>query len=450
VQRARLAAAGPGPAQQAGRPPTAVRSRWWRTFPITPFRVVVAYVVVGLLWIAFSDQALRLLIPDPALRDELQTLKGAFFVLATAALVFELVRRGQRGLVRFGTEIRAAVESMVDGVVVADASGLVEANRAAVELLGAAGKEQLLGSLEAFGERFQPRRADGVPIPVAELATARALRGERSTAEVVLRRGDGKDVVLSLAAGPIVSPGSPGMAITVMRDVSSAHRLEAMRDEFLATAAHELKTPLAVVKAYAQLVQRRTPAEAPALTVVQRQVDRMTRLVQHLLDASRLRLDTGGLAQAPFDLSGVAAEVVERVRSGVTGHALSLQAPARLPVQGDRDRVVRVVLSLVDNAVRFSPQGGPVEVRVETAGGEAVVSVTDHGLGIPMERQARVFERYYRAHAGTTEDYGGLGLSLELSREIVTRHGGRIWFESRPGAGSTFHFSLPLAKEASP
>jgi two-component system, OmpR family, phosphate regulon sensor histidine kinase PhoR len=412
--------------------------------------VVAAYAVVGLLWIAFSDRALRLLVPDPALRDGLQTVKGAFFVLATAALIFELVRRGQRGLVRFGAEIRAAVDSMMDGVVVVDATGVVEANRAALELLGLGGKDQLLGSLEAFAERFQPRRADGQPVPVGELATARALRGERVTAEVVLRRGDGKDVVLSLAAAPIVAPGSPGLAITVMRDVSSAHRLEAMRDEFLATAAHELKTPLAVVKAYAQLVQRRTPAEAPALAVVQRQVDRMTRLVQHLLDASRLRLDTGGLAQAPFDLAGVAAEVVERVRQGAPGHALSLEALARAPVQGDRERVVRVVLSLVDNAVRFSPQGGPVEVRVEAAGDEAVVSVTDHGLGIPLERQARVFERYYRAHAGTTEDYGGLGLSLELSREIVTRHGGRIWFESEPGAGSTFHFSLPLAQEASP
>lgn len=450
VQPARLAAAGPGPAQQAGPAPTAVRSRWWRSFPITPLRVVAAYAVVGLLWIGFSDQALRMLIPDPALRDELQTLKGAFFVLATAALIFELVRRGQRALVRFGAEIRAAVESMVDGVLVADASGLVEANRAAVELLGAGGKDQLLGSLEQFVERFQLRRTDGVPIPVSELATARALRGERTTAEAVLRRGDGKDVVVSLASAPIVYLGSPGLAITVLRDVSSAHRLEAMRDEFLATAAHELKTPLAVVKAYAQLVQRRTPAESPALAVVQRQVDRMTRLVQHLLDASRLRLDTGSLAQAPFDLAGVAAEVVARVRQAAPGHALSLETPSRAPVQGDRDRVVRVVLSLVDNAVRFSPQGGPVEIRVETGGSEAVVSVTDHGLGIPVERQARIFERYYRAHAGTTEDYGGLGLSLDLSREIVTRHGGRIWFESEPGTGSTFRFSLPLAQEAAP
>ncbi len=310
VQPARLAAAGPGPAQQAGPAPTAVRSRWWRSFPITPLRVVAAYAVVGLLWIGFSDQALRMLIPDPALRDELQTLKGAFFVLATAALIFELVRRGQRALVRFGAEIRAAVESMVDGVLVADASGLVEANRAAVELLGAGGKDQLLGSLEQFVERFQLRRTDGVPIPVSELATARALRGERTTAEAVLRRGDGKDVVVSLASAPIVYLGSPGLAITVLRDVSSAHRLEAMRDEFLATAAHELKTPLAVVKAYAQLVQRRTPAESPALAVVQRQVDRMTRLVQHLLDASRLRLDTGSRPRRRSTWPRVAAEVV--------------------------------------------------------------------------------------------------------------------------------------------
>jgi signal transduction histidine kinase len=117
---------------------------------------------------------------------------------------------------------------------------------------------------------------------------------------------------------------------------------------------------------------------------------------------------------------------------------------------GDRDRIARVVHSLLDNAVRFSPRGGAIEVRVERGELEARVSVADHGLGIPLDRQARIFERYYRAHAGTPEDYGGLGLSLDLSREIVTRHGGRIWFESTPGEGSTFHFSLPAAGEPRP
>jgi two-component system phosphate regulon sensor histidine kinase PhoR len=365
--------AGASSGQPQGERPAAAGSRWWRSLPWSPPRVVIAYLFVGLVWIAFSDRMLVLLVPDAVLRDRLQTVKGGFFILATAAILFELVRRGQRRLLTFGTEIRAAVESMVDGVLVLDASGIVEANRAAVELLGASSKQLLLGSLDAFVRRFQPRTTDGAPIPTADLACSQALRGARVTREAVLRREDGRDIVVSVSAAPVVASGDAGLTITVFRDVSHAHRLETMRDEFLATAAHELKTPLAVVKAYAQLVQRRNPAEAPALSVVQRQVDRMTRLVQHLLDASRLRLDPGTGTRERFDLSLLVSEVIERVRVTETGHHITLVAPDPVSVQGDRDRIGHVIHSLIDNAIRFSPRGGPIEARVALHGEEARV-----------------------------------------------------------------------------
>ncbi len=449
MEHSGLASANTSSAPESGRS-RPVHSRWWRALPWTPVRIVIVYAVAGALWIAFSDRLLALLVPDPALRDEFQTIKGWVYVLATSVLIYGLVRSGQQRLVDFGTEIRAAVESMVDGVLVVDASGIVEANQAALDLLAVRSKRDVLGPLEAFCERFQPRATDGTPIPPGDMASALALRGARTTRETMIRRADGHDVVLSVSAAPVLAPAGAGLTITVFRDVSSAYRLEAMRDEFLATAAHELKTPLAVVKAYAQLVQRRAPAEAPALAVVQRQVDRMTRLVQHLLDASRLRLDPGSGPVERFDLGRLVEEVVERMRGGGAGHELRVSTPGPLLAMGDRDRIARVVQSLLDNAVRFSPRGGSIEVRVEVGDLEARVSVQDHGLGIPFDRQARIFERYYRAHAGTPEDYGGLGLSLDLSREIVTRHGGRIWFESVPGEGSTFHFSLPAVREAAP
>jgi two-component system phosphate regulon sensor histidine kinase PhoR len=447
VENSGLAAASSGPAQEGLPAPGAVRSRWWRSFPWTPPRVVLVYAAVGLLWIAFSDRALQALIPDAGMRDWLQTAKGSFYVLATSALIFELVRRGQRRLLSFGTEIRSAVESMADGVLVLDTTGIVEANPAAVELLGASAKQDVLGDLDSFVRRFLPRATDGTPLTTADLATVVALRGAHAVRDTVLRRLDGRDIVVNVSASPVATADAP-LTISVLRDVSRAHRLETMREEFLATAAHELKTPLAVVKAYAQLVQRRVPAEAPALAVVQRQVDRMTRLVQHLLDASRLRLDPGAAGpREPFDLSLLVSEVIDRVRAAEPGIQLRLLAPGPVSVRADRERIARVVHSLLDNAVRFSPGGGAIEARVAREGDLAEVSVTDHGLGIPVERQERIFERYYRAHAGTPEDYGGLGLSLDMSREIVTRHGGRIWFESTPGQGSTFHFSLPAGRE---
>lgn len=409
------------------------------------------YAVVGVAWIAFSDHAVRLLVADPELRLGVQTAKGSAFVLVTAAVLFFLIRRGERGLRTLGAEMRATVDSMADAVLIVDSTPcVVEANRAALQLLGATTKEEVLGPLQDWGRRWHFRTADGEPVPLERYATVRALAGGEANVryDAILRRTDGRDVFVSVSASRVDRPRERPLAVAVLRDVSPARRLDEARDEFLAAAAHEFKTPLAVIKAYAQLMARREPAEAQALAVIQRQVDRLSRLVQHLLDTSRLRLDSGEETHERFDLAALAGEVVDRMRPIAPRHRLELASPGPAPVLADRERIARVITNLVENGVRFSPGGGAVETRIEIGRGQATLSVRDRGLGIPRERQARVFERYYRAHAGTPDDPGGLGLGLDVSREIVQRHGGRMWFESRAGEGSTFHFSLPLAGDA--
>jgi PAS domain S-box-containing protein len=412
---------------------------------------VAIYALVGFAWVAFSDRALEALLPDVHARQIAQPAKGSAFLAVTSVLLFFLIRRGERGLRQLGAELRATVDSMGDAVLLVDHRRcIVEANRAAVQLFGVESKEALLGPLDEWGRRFQLRSLDGQTLPLERYASVRALAGEANVRyDGVVRRADGRDVFVSVSASPVERPRGRPLAVTVLRDVSRARRLDEMREEFLSTAAHEFKTPLAVVKAYAQLMARREPAEAQALAVIQRQVDRLNRLVQHLLDTSRLRLEGDTGHRERFDLTALAGEVLERARAAAPAHALRLEAPRPAAVVADRERIARVLTSLVDNAVRFSPSGGVVEARVEADGEEATVSVRDHGLGIPPDRQAHVFERYYRAHAGTPDDYGGLGLGLDMSREIVRRHGGRMWFESAPGVGSTFHFSLPLARRPS-
>jgi two-component system, OmpR family, phosphate regulon sensor histidine kinase PhoR len=424
-----------------------MRSRWWRRLPSAPPRIVAIYAILAFAWIAFSDRALEVLLPDVHARDIAQTLKGGFFVAVTSALLYVLIRRGERGHRQLGAELRATIDSMGDAVLLVDHRRcIVEANRAAVQLFGVESKVELLGPLQEWGRRFQLRSLAGEAVALERYASIRALAGEANARyDAIVRRADGRDVFVSVSASPVERPRGHPLAVTVLRDVSRARRLDEMREEFLSTAAHEFKTPLAVVKAYAQLMARREPAEAQALAVIQRQVDRLNRLVQHLLDTSRLRLEGDTGHRERFDLTALAGEVLERARPAAPSHALRLDARGPAAVVADKERIARVLTSLVDNAVRFSPSGGIVEARVAADGAEAVVSVRDHGLGIPPERQAHVFDRYYRAHAGTPDDYGGLGLGLEMSREIVRRHGGRMWFESAPGAGSTFHFSLPLA-----
>lgn len=430
-------------------PSAGARSRWWRRLPSSRGRVVVTYATLSVAWIAFSDAVVAALFPDPAAHEIAQTSKGIAFVAVTSLVLYVLIRRGEQGLRRLSAELRATVDSMADAVLLVDASSrIVEANRAAVELLGAASKEDVLGPLEEWGRRHQLRSADGTPVPYERYASLRALSGERNPRYgAILRRFDGRDVFVSVSASPVERKEGGRLAVTVLRDESAARRLDEQRDEFLATAAHEFKTPLAVVKAYAQLMRRREPAEAQALAVIERQVDRLSRLVQQMLDASRVRLDSGEGRRERFDLGALAGEVVDGMRVAAPSHALRARAVGPAPVVADRERIARVLVSLLDNAVRFSPSGGEVEASVEPRDGEVVVAVRDHGVGIPADRQPHVFERFYRAHAGTPEDYGGLGVGLDLAREIVARHGGRIWFESAPGRGSTFRFSLPSPRE---
>jgi PAS domain S-box-containing protein len=413
----------------------------------SPAFIAILYVSIGLVWIAFSDRALEVFVLDPAFRAQLGTIKGSAFVAVSGALLFVLIWRSEERLRRFSEELRATLDSLRDGVLVVSTHGtVVEINRSVMELTGILRKEEHLLPVTEWALRVNLRLRDGRPVPPEQLATLRALQGERpGSYDAILRRTDGTDLPVAISASPVFDrAGRPRLAVAVVRDTSEAHRLAQTREELLATAAHELKTPLSVIKAHAQLLLRRADPE-PGLQVIVRQVDRLTRLLQQILDASRLRMDNVELRLERVDLGEVAAVVVSDMGPGPGGHPVTFEGRGGAWVRADRDRLTRVITALVDNALRFSPTDSPIEVRVGVHGQEAVFSVLDHGVGIPTERQDRVFERYYRAHAGTPEDRGGLGVGLDTCREIVARHGGRMWFESEPGTGSTFLFALPLA-----
>jgi signal transduction histidine kinase len=229
-----------------------------------------------------------------------------------------------------------------------------------------------------------------------------------------------------------------------------------VRDEFLSTAAHELKTPVAIIKGYAQLLRRRLPPQQSgrdkrALDALDAECDRINRLVQDFLDVSLAEEGRFELRRERHDLADVVAAVVEQMQATTSTHRLSLLERRRSVIDIDKGRVEQVLVNLLGNAIKYSPLGGEISVRVAVGAGpagaaEAVVSVRDSGIGIPLDKQGRVFERFYRAHAGTAHEYGGMGIGLHLSRSIMLLHGGRIWFESEDGRGSTFSFSLPLAE----
>jgi signal transduction histidine kinase len=243
---------------------------------------------------------------------------------------------------------------------------------------------------------------------------------------------------------------------------SNAELTEAvrLREEFLSVAGHELRTPLTPLKGFVALTLQRLEAQGhfperertlKALRSMSRQTERLSRLVGELLDITRLRAGRFELERAPVDLAAAAGEVLERFELAHAPHVrFTLQAPP-LPVVGlwDEARLEQVLTNLLSNAARYSPEGGRVQVELEVVGGSAVLRVRDEGIGIPAESLPTLFQPFARASNATSRHFGGLGLGLFICREIVERHGGRIWAESAgPRQGSCFHVALPLSEAA--
>jgi two-component system, OmpR family, phosphate regulon sensor histidine kinase PhoR len=242
------------------------------------------------------------------------------------------------------------------------------------------------------------------------------------------------------------SPGADG------RTEQAAQRI---KDDFLSIVSHELRTPLTSIQGYSQLLEARLRGERPPeeskemahLRVVRSQVGRMRRLVDDLLDVSRIDR-RGGVSIEPvdFDLAAELREAVGRVEREHHDRQIELEAPPSLPVHADRDRIGQVISNLLENAVKYSPDGGPIRVMAARRAGEVEVRVADAGIGIPPEHRDHVFERFYQADddAGRRR-FGGLGLGLYISRAIIDAHGGRIWAgpNVEDGTGSVFGFRIP-------
>ncbi|MCH8919189.1 MAG: hypothetical protein IIA23_00575 [Chloroflexi bacterium] len=232
--------------------------------------------------------------------------------------------------------------------------------------------------------------------------------------------------------------------------------LQRRQSEFVSTASHELRTPLHSIRGFTRLLlDGNVPdleTQREFLTIIDEQSEALSELVNNLLDVARIEAGRMEMRKEPLSLDDLVGKTIARFGPTAEERAITIETdlPPDLPaVEGDIERLGQVLANLVGNAVKFSEGGGTVTVRARTEGPELVVSVQDHGIGIPQEALPRLFERFYQANSSSTRSRGGTGLGLYISKQIVEAHQGWIRVESAVGQGSTFSFAIPIGASGS-
>ena len=342
---------------------------------------------------------------------------------------------------RLALERHARVlEHVDDGVFLVDEDGLIQHWNPAAQAITGLTAEDALG--RRAEEVLPGWDAMGPTVPVASAP------GPGSTAARALPLEiDGHELWLSISGVEF-----EGGVVYAFRNLTEERALEELKGEFVATVSHELRTPLAAIYGSAQTLLRRDVELDPTskerlLEVIASESERLTRIASDILlanslDSGRLRLD-----REQVDIAVLAGDVFEQMRATLAGRediSLELFVPDSLePVPGDSDRLRQVLINLVDNAVKYSPEGGRIELRVEPGEDGLRLVVRDEGLGISHGDQQRIFRKFYRVDPQQTGGVGGTGLGLYISRELVRRMQGRISVTSREGEGSTFVVELP-------
>jgi len=290
-------------------------------------------------------------------------------------------------------------------------------------------------------EAFVDTRIEGIARTAMEFGSANG--------ELTVRSAAGATVTVRARRSPV-----SGVWL-VLEDVSELRRLQRIRTEFIDNLSHELRTPLTTISLLAETAARDAESASPRLrdriSKIEVETGHLTQMVNELLDLTRIESGTSQLLLDDVDLVRLARATAERLRlfAERQGLRIDLDLPDRVsPVRGDEDRLGQVLINLLHNAVKFSPDGGQIVVGVHEDEGSVRVWVRDPGIGVPRADLTRIFERFYKVDRARVRGRGGTGLGLSIARHVVESHGGRIWAESEEGSGSTFLFAIPLAPPA--
>ncbi len=335
-------------------------------------------------------------------------------------------------------EQRSKLQAILTGsedliVVMDDQGGILLMNPSAGEALH-------LDTREVVGQRFQ------------DLADSEAFH---QLFELPLSEGRVRNLELTLADGRTfyasLSPVREVGWALIMRDITYLRQLNRMKSDFVATITHDLRSPLTVIQGVLRLLPQLgglNEEQQEFAEQAMRNVEHMDRLIRSLLDIGQIEAGLE-MPMEPLRLDDIVEEVVANLQGEATGKGLVLEvemAEDMSVVNGNHTRLVQVMTNLLDNAIRYTPEGGRIIMRASEGEGEITMSVKDTGVGIPAQAKAHLFQKFYRVRQPETRELEGTGLGLATVRSIVERHGGRVWVESKEGEGSAFFFALPTMK----
>lgn len=380
----------------------------------------------------------------PVLVNSIQRSDDTGRPVLVASTVFDAThrRRYEQELLlarRQNEHLAAIVTQSSDAILRASPTGVIESwNEGATRLFGYAAPD-VIGRSVSDLLHFSDDPAELERI-MSDLNAGRAVQIERT-----VPRADGQSADVSIGWTPHLGLLGELVAMSlIMRDISQRRALERLQQEFLAMASHELRNPVAAIRGHAQLLQRRGVYAERSVNTIIAQADQLRRLIDDLLLASQIESDRLDLHRTKTDVVAEAHLAVEGLR--VDRPTIHLQAPDELIiVLADQQRLRQVFANLLTNAIKYSPEGSEIVMRVVRGDGDVRVTVADQGVGIPPEALPRLFDRFFRAE-GAAGQAQGLGLGLYITRRIVEAHGGSISVESEPGRGSTFTVTLPLSR----
>lgn len=355
-----------------------------------------------------------------------------------------LASHASRSVRRSAERFKAMIENSTDAIAVLDRDGkILYASPAAERVTGFTPKELKSSDIKTRLSEEDAAQVKGVYRDI--------LKTENKTKTTLHRFLNKNDewIWIENTLTNLLHHSSVKGIVSNFRNVTETLFLEKQKDDFIGIATHELKTPVTSIKAYAQILLSRFKKDGneSAATLVEKmdgQLNKLIGLIGDLLDVTRIEGDRLPLNEGLYKFNDLVKETVEELQRTTDSHKIILNIGNNVEVYGDRDRIGQVLNNLITNAIKYSPSSGDIKVSTTADSSIITVCVADKGVGIPAEKQGKVFERFFRVSGPESHTFPGLGLGLYISHEIIKRQGGKIWVESEENKGSTFCFSLPI------